>query len=144
MPIYFIDRSRVGVIHMEVNSFNRPSTHDIAIQAKAERSHVQNRQSVDAQGSVDTSSRKAEHESRVEGKEWSLEDLQQSIESMNELVMFKPTSLKFEQHETLNRTMVKIIDKQTDEIVREIPPEEFLDMISSMLEFAGIIIDEKI
>lgn len=129
---------------MEVNSLGRFSANEITTQVRSERSPTQNRESLGAQGSVDTSSRQAEHESRVKGKEWSIEDLEPAMDAMNELVSVKNTSLKFEQHETLNRTMVKVIDKQTEEIVREIPPEQFLDMISSMLEFAGIIIDEKV
>lgn len=77
-------------------------------------------------------------------REWLQEDLHRGIEAMNDLSVFRERSLAFEQHETLNRTIVKIIDRETEEIVREIPPEKFLDMISSMLEFAGIIIDEKV
>nr|WP_235788486.1 flagellar protein FlaG [Salipaludibacillus sp. CUR1] len=129
---------------MEVRSMGSMSVSDLFQQVKAERGPVQARESGEAQGSVDTSSRLAEHESRVKGREWSLEELDQAVEAMNDLGMFRSTSLQFEQHEVLNRTMVKVVDRSTEEVVKEIPPEEFLDMISSMLEFAGIIIDEKV
>lgn len=120
------------------------SVSDLFQQVKSERSSAQNRQSNEAQGSVDTSSREAENESRIKGKEWSVEDLDHGMKTMNDLSSFRSTSLQFERHESLNRTMVKVVDRETEEIVKEIPPEEFLDMISSMLEFAGIIIDEKV
>ncbi|AOM81933.1 flagellar protein FlaG [Salisediminibacterium beveridgei] len=110
---------------------------------EVERSPSQLRQSAGAQGSVDTSSREAENLSRRQGHEWTTEQLDEATEAMTELSMLQNTSLKFEQHDKLDRTMVKVIDQQTDEIIKEIPPEEFLDMISSMLEFAGILIDEK-
>ncbi|SES38742.1 flagellar protein FlaG [Salipaludibacillus aurantiacus] len=129
---------------MEVRSMGSMSVSDLFQQVKAERGPVQARESGEAQGSVDTSSRLAEHESRVKGREWSLEELEHAVEAMNDLGMFRSTSLQFEQHEVLNRTMVKVVDRSTEEVVKEIPPEEFLDMISSMLEFAGIIIDEKV
>jgi flagellar protein FlaG len=132
------------LIHMEVKSMGSMSVNDLFQQVKSERSPTQNRQSNEAQGSVDTSSRQAENESRVQGKEWSVEDLDDAMEAMNNLSSFRSTSLQFEQHEVLNRTMMKVVDRNTEEIVKEIPPEEFLDMISSMLEFAGIIIDEKV
>lgn len=128
---------------MEVKSMGSMSVNDLFQQVKSERSQTQNRQS-ETQGSVDTSSRQAENESRVKGKEWSVKDLDHAMEAMNDLSSFRSTSLKFEKHEVLNRTIVKVVDQQTEEIVKEIPPEEFLDMISSMLEFAGIIIDEKV
>ncbi|NJP37083.1 flagellar protein FlaG [Alkalicoccus luteus] len=81
---------------------------------------------------------------RTEAGPWSQENLDRSLEGMNELSIMKERSLKFEQHDTLDRTMVKIIDRETDEVVRELPPEEFLDMISSMLEFAGLLFDRKV
>lgn len=129
---------------MEVKSLGSISVGDLFNQVKSERSPSQDRRNVEAQGSVETSSRLAEHESRVSGREWTLDELDHAVESMNDLTMFRRTSLQFERHDVLDRTMVKVIDQQTEEIVKEIPPEEFLDMISSMLEFAGIIIDEKI
>ncbi|PYZ92815.1 flagellar biosynthesis protein FlaG [Salipaludibacillus keqinensis] len=129
---------------MEVRSMGSISVNDLHQQVKSERGPTQGRQSSEAQGSVDTSSRLAEHESRIQGKEWSQADLDSAMEAMNDLSPFRSTSLQFEQHEVLNRTMIKVIDQQTEEVVKEIPPKEFLDMISSMLEFAGIIIDEKV
>lgn len=39
--------------------------------------------------------------------------------------------------------MVKVVDTQTNEIIREIPPEKTLDMFVKMLELAGIFVDEK-
>lgn len=110
---------------------------------QVERSPSQLRQSAGSQGSVDTSSRAAENLSRSKGHEWTTEQLDEATEAMTELSMLQNTSLKFERHDKLDRTMVKVIDQETDEIIKEIPPEEFLDMISSMLEFAGILIDEK-
>lgn len=111
---------------------------------RVERSPSQLRQSAQSQGSVDTSSRAAENQSRREGHEWTPDQLDEAALAMTELSMLRNTSLKFERHDKLDRTMVKVIDQQTEEIVKEIPPEEFLDMISSMLEFAGILIDEKV
>ncbi|UCZ52677.1 flagellar protein FlaG [Bacillus shivajii] len=129
---------------MEVKSSGSMTVGDLYSQVKSERNPAQDRKNVETQGSVDTSSRLTEHESRMKAKEWSLDELDQAVEAMNDLSMFRHTSLQFEQHEVLDRTMVKVVDQETEEIVKEIPPEEFLDMISSMLEFAGIIIDEKI
>jgi flagellar protein FlaG len=39
--------------------------------------------------------------------------------------------------------MVKVIDAETDEIIREIPPEKILDMVAMMWEMVGIIVDER-
>ncbi len=46
-------------------------------------------------------------------------------------------------HEDTNRVTIKIVDKETKELIKEVPPEKTLDMISKVWELAGIIVDEK-
>lgn len=46
-------------------------------------------------------------------------------------------------HEDTNRVMIKIIDRDTKELIREFPPEETLDMIAKVWELAGILVDVK-
>ena len=46
-------------------------------------------------------------------------------------------------HEATNRVTIKIVDKETKEVLKEIPPEKTLDMIAKAWELAGILVDEK-
>lgn len=46
-------------------------------------------------------------------------------------------------HEGTNRIMIKIVDKESKEVLKEFPPEKTLDMITMVWEMAGILIDEK-
>lgn len=46
-------------------------------------------------------------------------------------------------HEGMHRYTIKIVDKDTKEVVKEYPSEERLDMIQKVLEKAGLIVDEK-
>ena len=39
--------------------------------------------------------------------------------------------------------MIKVINKQTQEVIREIPPEKILDIVANLWKIAGLIIDEK-
>jgi flagellar protein FlaG len=39
--------------------------------------------------------------------------------------------------------MVKVIDNETNEIIKEIPSEKMLDMVAKIEEMIGLIIDEK-
>ena len=52
-------------------------------------------------------------------------------------------STQFGIHEKTNRITVKIIDKKTKEVVKELPPEKTLDMIAKVWEYAGLIVDDK-
>lgn len=55
----------------------------------------------------------------------------------------KKTGCQFSYHEETKRVSIKVIDKETDEVIREIPPEETLEMVEKMWELAGILVDEK-
>lgn len=46
-------------------------------------------------------------------------------------------------HDATNRVTIKIIDKDTKEVLKEFPPEKTLDMIAKAWEMAGIMVDEK-
>lgn len=46
-------------------------------------------------------------------------------------------------HEGTNRVTIKIVDKNTKKVIKELPPEKTLDMIARVWEMAGILVDEK-
>ena len=46
-------------------------------------------------------------------------------------------------HEGTNRVTIKIVDKETKKVIKELPPEKTLDMIARVWEMAGILVDEK-
>lgn len=53
------------------------------------------------------------------------------------------TSCEFSYHEETKRVSIKVLDNETQEVIREIPPEETLEMVQKMWELAGLIVDEK-
>ncbi|MCV9884464.1 flagellar protein FlaG [Metabacillus halosaccharovorans] len=72
------------------------------------------------------------------------DELEKTINSMNDFLQASNTHLKFEYHEKLNEYYVTIVDNKTEEVVREIPSKKLLDIYSAMTEFLGIIVDKKI
>lgn len=69
--------------------------------------------------------------------------IEKAMDKVNETMHFQGRSLKFEIHEKTNDIMVKIIDTETKEVIREIPSEKLLDMFANMLEMAGLLVDER-
>ena len=49
----------------------------------------------------------------------------------------------FGVHEGTNRVTIKIVDKSTKEVIKELPPEKTLDMIARIWDMAGILVDER-
>lgn len=79
-----------------------------------------------------------------ESNEVSKEKLQQAVKSMNELLEINHNSSKFVFHEGLERYYVTVVDKDTDKVIKEIPPKKLLDAFYEMQKLIGMIVDEKI
>ena len=53
------------------------------------------------------------------------------------------THCEYSYHEKTKRVSIKVLDDETGEVIREIPPEKSLDMLQKMWEMAGIVLDER-
>ena len=71
------------------------------------------------------------------------EQLKKAIAEMNRKINNSNEEAVFGVHEDTNRIMIKIMDKETKEVIKEFPPEKTLDMIARIWEMAGILVDEK-
>lgn len=54
------------------------------------------------------------------------------------------SSAKFGIHEKTNHITIKLVDKDTQEVIKEFPPEEILEMMAKRLELAGVVVDERL
>jgi flagellar protein FlaG len=66
-----------------------------------------------------------------------------TIEKANKALEGRYTTLEFSVHARTRQISIKVMDKETGEVIREIPPEKTLDMVARMWEMAGILVDEK-
>lgn len=71
------------------------------------------------------------------------EQLKKAIAEMNKKINNSNEEAVFGIHEKTNRVTIKILDKDTKEVIKEFPPEKTLDMIAKIWEMAGILVDEK-
>ncbi len=106
-------------------------------------------QPVGAQGGTEALlPRDREYSERSGGasQEWSDsqggEQIRKAVEELNRK-MSRHSDAIFGIHEGTGRVVIKIVDRETKEVVRELPPEKTLDMISRIWEVAGIMVDEK-
>ncbi|MBO7634665.1 MAG: flagellar protein FlaG [Lachnospiraceae bacterium] len=73
----------------------------------------------------------------------SKDEIQKAISAANRKAHFGHTNAQFSYHEETHSIAVKIMDAETSEVIKEIPSEETLEMISKMWELAGIMVDER-
>ncbi len=69
------------------------------------------------------------------------EKIRKAVETLNKKMSNSEAVFGF--HEDTNRVTIKIVDKSTKEVIKELPPEKTLDMIARVWEMAGILFDEK-
>lgn len=69
------------------------------------------------------------------------ERVKKAVEEMNKKMA--NSEALFGIHEATNRVTIKIVDKTTKEVIKELPPEKTLDMIAKVWEMAGLLVDEK-
>lgn len=55
----------------------------------------------------------------------------------------RSTSIQFQVHDKTNQLVIKVADRDTGEIIREIPPEKSLDFLAKVQEMLGLIIDVR-
>lgn len=77
------------------------------------------------------------------GSKGNQEEIKEAIEKINLDERFRRTGCEFTYHEISNRVSITLYDKETKEVVKEIPPEETIKMLDKLYELAGLVIDEK-
>ena len=80
--------------------------------------------------------------SRQQSAEQGNAQLRKAVEDINKKMLHNSEAI-FGIHEGTNRVTIKIVDKESKKVLKEIPPEKTLDMIAKVWELAGIMVDEK-
>lgn len=78
-----------------------------------------------------------------QGKAKSL-DLEKIGEELNRCIRMFNTHLAFEIDRPSNRIIIKIINTETEEVIRQIPPEELLRIMHYIDELLGLLVDERV
>lgn len=65
------------------------------------------------------------------------------VKEANKALVAAQRELEFSVHEKTKDIIVRVINTETKEVIREIPPEKILDLVASILEMAGLLVDER-
>jgi uncharacterized FlaG/YvyC family protein len=55
-----------------------------------------------------------------------------------------PVRLHYTLHEPTGRLMVNVVDLETGEILNTMPPEKLLNTLARIMEFVGLMLDERV
>ncbi|WP_051237900.1 flagellar protein FlaG [Lacticigenium naphthae] len=71
------------------------------------------------------------------------EPISEAIEEVNEYLLGVNAQLEYRIHEGTKRVMVRLVNLETHETLREMPPEKMLDLVEAIWENVGIIVDKR-
>lgn len=65
-----------------------------------------------------------------------IDEVKENLEKLNKYIPVTSTNLKFEFDEKGDPPIIKVFDKTSEEVIREIPTEEFREVAKALDEFA--------
>lgn len=71
-------------------------------------------------------------------------NIRETMDSLEKLITRFNRRFEFVLDEQINRIVVKVIDRDTDKLIKEIPPEEIQHLIARLRETMGLLVDEEI
>lgn len=74
----------------------------------------------------------------------SREELQASVDAMNNFVQPLNNSLQFSVDDDTGKTVVKVVDLTTDEVIRQMPSEEALAIAKALDKLKGLLIQQQV
>jgi len=74
--------------------------------------------------------------SKQKDKKDLIAEVKQNLEKLNSYIPVTSTNLIFEFDEKGEPPIIKVLDKENDEVIREIPTEEFREVAKALEEFA--------
>lgn len=78
-----------------------------------------------------------------QNKEVTQKQIDRVISEANEKMKDAKLGFEFSYYEKVNRVSIKVYNKDTGEVIKEIPPEKSLKTLEKIWEVAGILVDEK-
>lgn len=78
-----------------------------------------------------------------EGRDETEKVVREAIERANRVLSGSDRKFEISIHEKTKDVMVKVVDTNTNETIREIPPKKIVDLVVRLCEIAGILFDAK-
>jgi len=117
------------------------------IQEQAERNQVEQSEQSSTENRVTREGRSSampQREAPLVEREINPEDMEKILEQLNETVRVFDQRLSFELHEETERWMIEVWDRENEELIKEIPPEDVLNVVAHIQNVLGVLLDRRI
>lgn len=100
------------------------------------------KQNVDEQKNTTTPAAASNNE--VSKTELSPEKLEKVVQQLHDFMGEMNRSLQFKVDEDSGRNVIKVIDKESGDLVKQYPSEEVLGIVAKLAEATGVLVDFKV
>lgn len=88
--------------------------------------------------------RPANTDSQNDAKQDQRQNLQSSIDALNEFIKPQNTSLEFSIDDESGTVVVKVTDRETKEVIKQFPSEEALELAKALDKLKGLLVQQKV
>lgn len=86
----------------------------------------------------------ANTDSQNDARQDQRQNLQSSIDALNEFIKPQNTSLEFSIDDESGTVVVKVTDKETKEVIKQFPSEEALELAKALDKLKGLLVQQKV
>jgi flagellar protein FlaG len=83
-------------------------------------------------------------EPQEEQRKISRQEIENQAKALEKTFLAFNRRVELSVNETINQVIIKVVDAETDKVIKEIPAEEIQHLIARIKETIGLLVDEKI
>jgi len=72
------------------------------------------------------------------------EEIRKDLEGINNQLRIANRSIQFSIDEGSHDIVVRVVDKESGEVIREVPPESVIRLREHMAEISGLLVEEEV
>ncbi|ENO81043.1 flagellar protein [Thauera sp. 27] len=139
----------ISSVNTSVQTENLLQTTSSARSPSAERAAATDSSSTAKTGAAaagartEQSKRTAAEDAAAAQKPSSLEQVEQAMDEVRKAISPVARDLLFSIDEDTGRTIVKVVDASTDEVIRQIPSEEIISIAKALDKLQGLLVEQK-
>ncbi len=82
-------------------------------------------------------------EEQVKVREPDQQEVDQAVQNLNDYVQNIERNLEFSVDRNNGNTVISVIDSQTDEVIRQIPPEKAVNAVRNLQRLEGLLLSAE-
>lgn len=132
-----VQRFQTGFV--DVKSMGYPASQN---PEKSGINPVQNLDQIDLRNRDQIDSKNQDQQKQEKSTELAMPAMLKDLES--KINLMHDVGLEFSQYKDSGKMIVRVVEKGTNRVIREIPSEAFLDLVEKMDQMIGILFDKKV